>query len=267
MFGLYGMEIILRHYCHIPGIQQAFYALAMAMRICSDVKLFRKKWRTAKALFDVFIANTAAQWGDNFVSLAIHQLRHIPEEGVRHNKTCDCLSCFKCGNVLGKIKKCVRSKNHPLKTFGRFLSGQSSFVSRAGRASPIKKFPKPMKKIPGYNNRFSVLQFRNFRLSANRRADSFFGARGSVRRFKYVEVDQKTGFLTIVSTPFEKNEPAYFVYGANGEIIDSLETARVAKISQEGPADLLTVDHVAQKYMVHDLFGSMIAYPLLHATN
>jgi hypothetical protein len=75
MFGLYGMEIILRHFCHVPGIQQAFYALAMAMRICSDVKLFRKHWRVAKSLFDLFITNTAAQWGDNFVSLAIHQLQ------------------------------------------------------------------------------------------------------------------------------------------------------------------------------------------------
>jgi hypothetical protein len=264
MFGLYGMEMIVRKFCGNPVIQQALYALAMATRIICDPQLFREHWRKAKTLFDVFLQNTAAVWGNVFISLAIHQLRHLPEETVRLNLPADAFSCFKFENALGKIKRSIRSKSHPLLNFSSFLSQQTSFVSRAGREPTITagKFPRPLKKVKPYENRFSVIQFRNYRLSSLRKADSFFGANGKIRQFMYVEVEED-GKLIITSKAYSRQRAAYWVQMADDVKIFSTE-ARICEVDGQDRPDIIYSDDVSGKYMVNDFYGKLVAYPLLH---
>lgn len=262
MFGLYGMEMIVRHFCSNQHIQQALYALTMGIRIICDPKLYRRDWRKAKALFYLFLTNTTAVWGDTFVSLAIHNLRHLPEETVKQGEPADNISTYKFENGLGHMKKCVRSMSHPLENISNYLTQHTSFVSRAGRPSTIQKFPKPLKKIRGFENRFSVIQFKNFRLSSIRKADSYFSANGIIRQFKFVEVDE-SGELWITSAPYTVQESAYFVNMANGEKMHSTDV-RVVQVSRPGPEDLLLSSEISQKYMLQDFFGNLVAYPLLH---
>ena len=127
MFALYGMEILIRKFCHVRIVQQMLYCLVIGMRIISDPRLYREEWRLAQACFDTFLVNSANYFGDHFVTLAIHQLRHLPKETVRLGLTAWTFSCFKFENTLGIIKRAVKSKMNPLLNVSKFVSQQNTF--------------------------------------------------------------------------------------------------------------------------------------------
>ena len=269
MFGLYGMDIIIRKFCPERVVQAAIYSLVIGMRIVSDPKLFRKHWRLAKSLFTSFLSNCAAKFVERFISLAIHHIIHLPEETIRFNSPVDVLSCFKFENTLGILKKAVKSRSHPLVNISKTLSSQNTFISNAGgqkKPTSLTKFPHVCKKIPsGEDNdaKYMTVYLRKFKLNVLREADSFFSARGKIRLLKYIQIDED-GNILLYSSAFGRLVSAYYVLGEDSKKIFSME-ARTCVVSNPEAIAAVSIKDVTQKYVVHSIYGSLFAYPLLHS--
>jgi hypothetical protein len=276
MFGLYGMELLVRKHCQALVVQQAVYCLCMGMRIICDPRLCQQKWKLAEALFDAFLTNCANYFGEPFVTLAIHHIRHLPAEAHRLNATSETFSCFKFENALKSIKFSVKSQSKPMMNMAMRLSHSLTFTSNAGRYSLPPNSPPivsmkardgntPPRIIPG---QFNVVKLPKFKLSMKRQADTYFSARGRIRQLQSITVDHD-GTICLHSKAFQSVKAAYYVLQEDGTRINS-DVSRVYEISQPMSEDIVFCEEVYQKYVVHKLhdttktYYKLFAYPMLH---
>ena len=93
----------------------------------------------ALSLLTCFVDNSAAFFGRQFVSLAVHSLLHLPDE-CRRIGPLDEFSCWKYENALKTLKKRCKNYKHPIQALANQLRYKSSFMSKPSRVLPSSTY-------------------------------------------------------------------------------------------------------------------------------
>ncbi len=130
-----------------PSIFFAFRKLSVAIRLLSDEKLVRSYTDTAETCILQFQRTMEQECGEQFTSLAVHKLRHLPADCLRFGDL-SCFSCFKYENVLASMKREIENAHKkPLVTLAKKLKVKS--VYRSGKySSQYSEKPKPVHRVP-----------------------------------------------------------------------------------------------------------------------
>ena len=169
---LYVLPVILKN--RLPEIVYShFLLLHVAIRILASKTHIRdeRNLNYAKQLLVLFIKQSPAIYGDQFISYNVHNLQHLPDECKRLG-TLESYSCFPFENHLGKLKLLVRKCAHPLEQLANRIEEirrNLLSLSKASRHSSEinlkdEHFKGPLL-VGVFGNQFKRVNVKNLRLS------------------------------------------------------------------------------------------------------
>ncbi|XP_065662938.1 uncharacterized protein LOC136085550 [Hydra vulgaris] len=127
LFLCYVGPVVLKN--HLPSnIYHHFMLLNVAISILANPDTSNNYCNYAEKLLKIFVKELSSLYGDSSLSYTMHSLIHICDD-VRLFGTLDNYSAFPFENMLGSLKKMVRTGRFPLRQLCQRLSEQSFVFS------------------------------------------------------------------------------------------------------------------------------------------
>lgn len=131
----------------IDEAYQHFLLLFCAVTLCSSKEYFQHL-QVARAMIDEFIEIYMEFYGVHYVTSNVHNLTHLVDE-VEMFGELETFSAYPFENMLGKIKRMLRSGNRPLAQIAKRLMESSHMECGAGRHDHnIDEYISPSEKPP-----------------------------------------------------------------------------------------------------------------------
>lgn len=243
-----------------------FKILHTAIFILSHPKLAVQLCNYAQSLLVQFVKTFDDFFGPGSKIYNIHSLIHLPDDVRNFGKPLDDISAFDFENVLGKIKRSLRSGNKPLSQLSRRLS-ESNFNSfeynnkwklkRRHERGPL------LGVIEGIVNQYEEIIFKKYHFIICHQSDSDCFALlkdGTIVQIFNIVIksSQQIKRTNLICKQFMKYDN-YFTYPCESK---KLQIFRIDKLQDS--FTIVTLSQINAKCIVFQDDLSYIAYPLLH---
>jgi len=256
--GLYVLNGIIpsNHIEHFKIFHTAIYILShpyLAVQLCNY----------AQALLIEFVKTFNEFFGPNSKIYNVHNLVHLPDDVRNFNRSLDEISSFDFENLLGKIKRSLRSGKNPLSQLARRLSEKSSICEKYISNWQLKRKHKCGPLVTGLES--SVSQYKEiiidkFHFVICHKSDRYALLKNGniVQIFNIVLKDSEEINPYFICKQFTKYNN-YFCYPCESQ---KLKICRMYKL--EDSFRIINLSELEAKCIVFEDNISYIAYPLLH---
>ncbi len=187
----------------------------MAIRILSDARLVRSYTDTAETCIVQFQRTMEQECGEEFTSLAVHNLRHLPADSLRHGEL-QRFSCFKYENVLAGMKREIEhAKKKPLVTLTKKLKVKCVYKSGT-YSSQHSETARPVYRIADQeieeNQTWECYYGVQWKVKLDDTdKNGHFMADGMVYKLNHVTYYPTTGRVELEAQRYRTREPAFAI--------------------------------------------------------
>lgn len=160
-FLLYAGPVVLKGLLK-EHLYRHFLLLHTACRILCSNELVQKYKDKAKSFLIAFFFSAIKFYGKTIAVMNIHNLLHVADDAINMNCSLSMISAFPFENMLGKIKRLIRSGNRPLAQVCRRLHEQ--FFYRNNIPAIPKKI-EILKRDKKNKNKILKLKYNRFTLT------------------------------------------------------------------------------------------------------
>ena len=263
LFLLYTGPIALRDI--LPSkLYHHFMLLHVSISILINPELHRQHCDYAEQLLKEFVANMCKFYGFGSLVYNVHNLLHIVDD-VRSLGALDAFSAFPFENLLGRMKRMLRSGNKPLAQLCHRIAERSSLsVASLLVLSPASlTLSRPHLRGPTLSragDQFDNLQFQGMRFSTNcRRKSDSYALLKNLQVVQIVNIVRTPSSTVFLLCNYFRSKQSFYDYPCDS---NKLNVYKVSKLS----IDMIEVEvhELHRKCMIFSRKDYFVLFPLLH---
>jgi len=263
LFLLYTGPIALRDV--LPSnLYHHFMLLHVSISILTIPELHRQHCDYAEQLLQEFVADMCKLYGQGSLVYNVHNLLHIADD-ARSMGVLDAFSSFPFENLLGHIKRMLRSGHKPLAQICHRIAERSTLSNTTPLViSPVSvKLSQPHHRGPTLSHaggQFDILEYGGVQFSTNCHAKSnSYALLKNGQVVQIVNIIQTSGSSVFLACKYFRSQQSFYDYPCAS---NELNVFRVSRLSND--LTEVEIQHLLHKGMLLSRKDYFVFFPLHH---